>query len=237
MDTSPPARPLTARPGLLRGLAVVILLAGLAATVQGLGRAIGPLTRPDVDVQVRVSDPARLRLPLRVDGAERRLAIDQQGYLSQSSLHVDVPGAPDGTYVDAPFDRVTLNAWDATVPERLFSHLDEGASGLCVGLGALLLYQLLLSVAEGRPFDPRNPRRIAAMAGLLLVSGFSAQLLPKLGARLLLERLTLAGPGSPLTTVGGPFDLGFLIGAMILLALAEAFRRGSLLARDVEGLV
>lgn len=50
------------------------------------------------------------------------------------------------------------------MPEQLLARGNGAVLGLCVGLGALLLRRLLLSIAEGRPFDARNPARLAGMA-------------------------------------------------------------------------
>jgi hypothetical protein len=69
--------------------------------------------------------------------------------------------------------------------------------GVCLGLGALLLYRLLLSIGAGQPFERRNAARIAGMAGLVVVATLSAGVLPYAAARLVLERLGLGGPGSP----------------------------------------
>jgi hypothetical protein len=59
---------------------------------------------------------------------------------------------------------------------------------------------------------------------------------PVFGSNLVLQRLGLSGASSPIFAEVAP-SLGLLLAVPFLLALAEAFRRGAELAKDVEGLV
>jgi len=137
-------------------------------------------------------------------------------------------------YLETDASSAVLRAWDATLAEQLLSRAAYAVSGICVGLGALLLRQLLLSIAEGRPFRSGNPARIAGIGGLVLVAGVAWMVLPAAATSLVISRLDL-----PPFTLGAQVMLDFrpLLGALLALVLAEAFRRGGLLARDADGLV
>jgi hypothetical protein len=129
-----------------------------------------------------------------------------------------------------------LHASDSTVAEWLAARGGDAVVGLCIGLGALLLRRLLLSIGAGQPFQRGNAARIAGIAGLIVVATIAAGVLPYVAAGLVLGRLGLGGPGSP---VGAYPTISFvpLLAALFLLAFAEAFRRGTELAKDTEGLV
>lgn len=120
--------------------------------------------------------------------------------------------------------------------EQLLSRGDIAVLGLCVGVGAVLLRRLLLSIADGRPFEPGNAARIAGIAGLIVVASLANDVLPALGSNLVLERVGLTGTDSPVFAEP-TFTLAPLLVAPLLRALAEAFRRGTELAQDVAGLV
>ena len=57
-----------------------------------------------------------------------------------------------------------------------------------------------------------------------------------IGSHLVLQRLGLTGPSSPIYAEVVP-SLGLLLVVPFLLVLAEAFRRGAELAKELEGLV
>jgi hypothetical protein len=208
-----PARPgrlSYASPALLRFLASGSLLVGLVAAVYGVAYAINGVTQAQAPVPVSVHIRQAARLPVHWVG--------QCGWLQ------------------AGVGSVTLHAPGSTAAEWLASRGGGAVVGLCMGLGALLLRRLLLSIGRGQPFERGNAARIAGIAGLVVVATVAAGVLPYVGARLVLDRLHLGGTGSPVTA-----DLAIsivpLLLAVFLLAFAEAFRRGTELARDAEGLV
>jgi len=111
---------------------------------------------------------------------------------------------------------------------------------VCIGVGALLLCRILLSIAAGRPFETANPKRIAGLAGAIAVAGVVPGFLSAAAAHLVLHRAGLAGPHSPVMSPLVPSVgsvLGQLLVAILVLALAETFRRGGELVQEVEGLV
>jgi hypothetical protein len=58
---------------------------------------------------------------------------------------------------------------------------------LCTAVGAWLLWRLLRDVAAGRPFHPRNPMRIAGIAGVLLIGVIAGGLLQNITTAMVLR--------------------------------------------------
>jgi hypothetical protein len=105
-----------------------------------------------------------------------------------------------------------------------------------MGVGGVWPRRVLTSIAEGKPFLTGNAARIAGMAGLVALASLANDIIPVLGSHLVLQRLRLSGATSPIFAEVA-LTLGPLLAVPFLLALAEAFRRGTELATDVEGLV
>jgi hypothetical protein len=235
-------------------LAILMLFLTIAAPLYGIVYDINGATKAgaDVGVSVQVRAVDRLKIPLPdhaitaaqaegVAGHETQHALRQyDGDPTGHTLHLNVPGARGATWLDADLPTVTLRSWDSTVPEQILARGGTAVINVCVGVGAFLLYRILLSIAAGRPFESRNPRRIAGLAGAIWVAGVVPGVLTAAAASLVLHRVGLAGPHSPV--MAPPMNL---IGSMVenlllpllVLAFAEAFRRGGELARDVDGLV
>ncbi len=200
-----------ASPALLRFLAAASLLVGLAAAFYGVAYAVNGATRAGapVAVFVRISDLGRFQI---------RQATSA------------------GYWLQAGTGQVTLHASGSTVAEWLASRGGGAVVGLCLGFGAVLLRRLLLSIGCGQPFRRGNAARIAGIAGLIAVATLAAGVLPYVAARLVLDRLGLGGPGSPVIAHLAISPVPLLL-ALFLLAVAEAFRRGAELAEDADGLV
>jgi hypothetical protein len=208
-----------AGPRLIRFLAGAVVAVGLVAAVFGVAYAINGATHTKAEVAVPVE-----------------LAPASSGDLRPTGVRLSEPALPDGSWREAAQDELTLRAWDSTLVEQLLARGDAAVLGLSVGFGAFLLRRLLLSTAEGRPFEPGNARRIATIAVLVAAGGTLAAVLPDIAGILVLDRLGQTGPGSPFV-VGVGFPLMPVLVAPLVLALAEAFRRGAELAADVDGLV
>jgi hypothetical protein len=234
-----------ATPGLVRLLAAIALLVALGAPIAGVADLINGATQAHADVRVTVdvTNRAALQIPLGpTPDRERPVAVQQQErWNAPGTIRLALPDASTDptsldTSLETPLQTVTLRAWDSTVPEQLLGRADTAVLGLCVGLGAWLLRGLLLSIADANPFQPGNARRIAGIAALVVVAAIASQVFPAMAGAMVLDRIDL-GPGGPVAALGVGIGLGPILAALVLLALAEAFRRGSELARDVEGLV
>ncbi|QPP08622.1 hypothetical protein G4Z16_21950 [Streptomyces bathyalis] len=219
-------------------LAGLMLFLGLAAAGGGVAYAINGATQAQADVTVNVK--ARTTEGLRVetsggDSTSKARLAEPSG--DDNKITLDVPGAEQGSRLEAGTDALELRAWGSTIMEQLLSRGDSAILGLSFGGGALLLRGLLLSIAEGEPFRRGNAARIAGIAALTAAGSYGAALTPGLASGLVLERVGLDGPGSPITPSAFLAPLPALLAALLLLAVAEAFRRGTELAQDVDGLV
>ncbi|GLY18336.1 hypothetical protein Kisp01_53500 [Kineosporia sp. NBRC 101677] len=113
--------------------------------------------------------------------------------------------------------------------------------GLAIGISAFLLRPVLLSVANAQPFRPGNARRLAHVAVVTTCAAVLVPVSPALTTMFALDRLGLTGGregGDSPFVFGVSFSLTLVIVLpVVLLVLAEAFRQGEKLHRDVEGLV
>ncbi|MCK0111501.1 DUF2975 domain-containing protein [Ornithinimicrobium sp. F0845] len=110
--------------------------------------------------------------------------------------------------------------------------------GAAVVIGAAyFLLQVVRSLRTGTPFHRRNARRLLAAALIVLFGGAVTGMTDALATMALaMNGQEILGEGSPLVP-RGIFPLAFIGIGLLLLCLAEFFRRGALLAEDVEGLV
>lgn len=223
---------------MIRTLAGVVLTVGVVAAVGGISYAINGATqaRAWVAVDVRARPGAVLEAPgTTLTGANGTILVKNDPFGDQA-IRLNLPGIPQANWLEAHSDALTLRSWDSTMAEQLLARGGLAVVGLSIGLGAIWLRRLLISIAEGRPFQSGNAARLAGMGGLVVVATLANDILPVLGSSLVLERLGLTGTSSPVFPGLVP-SLDPLLAVPILLALAEAFRRGGELARDVEGLV
>ena len=203
-------------PSTVRGMSLLVWLAGIAAAVAGPVYAVNGATQAQAAVEVAVE--------LRGDAGPLAGA---QAALPDGARLLPVDG---GVWAE-------LSAWDSTVVEQLLARGDAAVLGIAVGLGAWLLLPVLESVAAGRPFGSGNSRRLAWLAVVVAVAGSIGPLLPQFGALAVLDRLGLVGPDSPFV-MGVTFSfVPVVVAASLLLVLAEAFRQGERIDSDVEGLV
>ena len=101
---------------------------------------------------------------------------------------------------------------------RLLTEASAVVAALSVADGAWWLGGVLRSVADGRPFERRNPGRLVGVTGAVLTCVVLAPIVDDLAGVAVLDHLDL-------------------VPALLVLAVAEAFRRGAALTDDVDGLV
>lgn len=206
-------------PNSLELLRVVLGLAGLALGIASVLYAVNGMTQAGAAVEVPVA---------LADGGAATSRDASQAW-------VPVEGLPPLTYVFAPSDSLTLSAWGSTRVEQLLARGETLLLGLGLAAAALLLRPVLSSISSGRPFAEGNARRLGLLAAVVLVVGYVGPLLPQLATLLVLDRLALE-PGQPFTWSLTFTFLPLVMGALVL-AVAEAFRRGEAITADVEGLV
>lgn len=192
---------------------VVLLAVAVLSLLMAVVLPVNQLTQPGGDVKVALAPQA----------AEQAMRA--------------VQGLPAETYLEAKPEQAVLSLHVAELswPLQLLTEAPAALRALCVGLGALALLRLLMSFRDGRPFDRQNPRLLVALAALLLVGGLGGHLLDGLVRLVVLDSLG-AGPGALLAT-SLSVDLVAVVLAVLLLALADVFRRGRQLTDDVRGLV
>jgi Protein of unknown function (DUF2975) len=215
--TNPTTRPY-AGPGLIQFLSGAILLVGWLLAAAGVGYMVNGATRTGGFVLVPVrAEPSLDHLWLTAD--EKQVSL------------------PEGNHLRAEGEQWELMSWGSTITEQLLSRADQTVAGLASLFGAILLSRLLRSIAEGRPFQPGNARRIATIAALVAVAGTITSQLPRVATQLVLNRIDMVGADSLVSTTELSVALNPLLYGALLLVTAECFRRGAELAHEVDGLV
>ncbi|MFD2079939.1 Protein of unknown function [Actinopolymorpha cephalotaxi] len=152
-----------------------------------------------------------------------------------------LPHLPAGTWLRAHEQYGAFTLELGSVPWwwiRVLSDSRAGLTWLCLGIGALYLWAFLDSVQKDHPFDSRNPRRFRILALLVLVCGIGGPWLESAASAALLSYADLnLPPGLVVSAPGIGIAVSPLLVAAGLLVLAEVFRRGRQMSRDVEGLV
>lgn len=110
--------------------------------------------------------------------------------------------------------------------------------GAAVVTGAAYCLLLVVrSLRTGTPFHRRNARRLMTAALIVLFGGAVTGMVNTVGTMALaMDGQELLGDDSPLLA-SASLPLAFIGIGLLLLCLAEFFRRGTQLADDVEGLV
>lgn len=124
---------------------------------------------------------------------------------------------------------------------RLLTETSPALGYLSLGIGAVMLRRLVLTIHEGRPFDPRNPRRIGVIAIMVAVGLTGATWFEGFAAWAVVHHVAyVTDTPSLLLTLSAThprLELGPVFVAAAIAVVAAAFRRGQQLTRDVEGLV
>jgi hypothetical protein len=208
------AKPLIGRSG-MNAVTWLLLALAVVAVVLAVSVPLQQLTERGAEVPVTLSGPA-------ADRAADALPL---------------PGLPAGTSVIRTAEEFQLSVDDLPAGLRLLSQAPASLVLLSVGAGAWLLAMVLRSIRAGRPFDRRNPGRLAGVACALVLGGVVAPIVGNVAANAVLGHVDLLDPDGPFAFVIVDLEFNGLFLAAIVLAFAEAFRRGATLADDVEGLV
>ena len=146
---------------------------------------------------------------------------------------VEVPGL-DGTglgHRDAGYDLVVP---DPTSGQRLLDLLPGLGYVVIVALAGYLVLRVMGDIGRGDPFRPANVRRLRMLAALLAF-GWPVVFFAEMTCRFtILTGLDLGDLG-PRAVIALPLPI-MLVGVVIAL-VAEAFKAGSRLRDDVDGLV
>jgi amino acid transporter len=191
--------------------AILLVLIAAGTALAAVALLVLSVTRDAAEVTVHLTDAVRLDLDERLDLPGGAVLL---GNLVPVGLHV--PDLPLGL--------------------RLLVGLGAALFLLSVSAGALALAQVLRTVRVGRPFARHNATALVVVAVAVLVGGGVTPVVSDAAALAALDRLGLAGDESPFRTLSS-FSLAPVLVAVLLLGIAEAFRRGAAMADDVAGLV
>ncbi|MFG1815581.1 DUF2975 domain-containing protein [Kribbella sp. NPDC049174] len=143
----------------------------------------------------------------------------------------DLPEA-DGVQLSAS-GSATLTVDDPSLGQRVLLELPTIVGAVLILLGIYLLFRIARTLCLGDPFAPHNPLRLFGIALLIAVGSVTGTLLQAMTTNQLVA-------GTPLAH-NVPFAVEFsllpLVVALLVAALAEAFRVGVRLREDSEGLV
>lgn len=131
-------------------------------------------------------------------------------------------------------DEYQLDVRSLPTDLRLLTVAPASWATLCLFGVAWMLFGLLRSIGQGRPFDPENARRLSALAVLAIAGPLVFRAIESLAASAVLNHLNLTGGNlqPPGIWVLWPFAV-----AVLLAALARAFGYGGQLQDDVVGMV
>jgi hypothetical protein len=223
---------------MIRTLAGAVMVVGVVAGIWGVAYDFngGTQARADVVVRVHLRPEGTLEVHGTNPAAAPGMVLVKDGAEGNGPFMLNMPGIPNSNWLEGHGETLTLHSWDSTVPEQLLNRGGFAVVGLCMGVGAVWLRRVLISIAEGQAFEPGNAARIAGIGALVALASLANDILPVIGSNLVLQRLGLTGSNSPIFA-DVMLSLGPLLAVPFLLVLAEAFRRGAELAHDVDGLV
>lgn len=207
---------------------------GVLAVLGGLGGIVNSLVGSSVaQVPVRVTTNAEF-------GGVRPCA-EQDATLDSGQCTPPDGWPADVNMISMPFDGLTLYAFEPPWQTRVLAWAPSWVGLLTGGTAVLLLVPVIRNMALGRPFAHGSASGLTMAAGVVAVGWGAATLAWFYAARRVVDRLEGLGlPGglgegwvaAELRTVWWP-----LIVLVMLGTLAEATRRGAILAAETEGLV
>lgn len=207
--TTSPARPLLG-PRAARTVAVALGGTGALALVASAGLVVQTLSTGSVTATAALTEQSRLRLD---QGLDLPPGLGLAG--DHVAVRITTDGLPVGTGLLATL--ATVLPW------------------LCAGLAALALSRIAWGLHRGAPFRPAHARLLVAVAVLWVVGSYGAPWVVHLAS---VQVLADAGSASTLEPDAGSGSLLVTwLGLVVLLAVAEVFRRGARQAHDVDGLV
>lgn len=177
--------------------------------------------------------------PVRVDAVLLDEAVAPVAAALPDGL--ELPG-DTGTRVDE--DGTELLARDARVPvtavipdpgtaHRLLAPLPSALTLAAIVAGLLLLRRLLLRAMEGDPFS-RSGARDLRLLGAVILAG---SLLVQMSGFVVSTALVSASPVQDSVTAEASFSFAWVLGAVLVLALAEIWAAGVRMRDDLAGVV
>ncbi|MFE0645081.1 DUF2975 domain-containing protein [Streptomyces sp. NPDC058877] len=129
--------------------------------------------------------------------------------------------------------RVELSFLSPDPGQRLLLALPEVVGSLLLLLVLTLLFKMARTLRDGDAFVPANARRLGTIGLTVLAHALLAPILPAVTTELLVSGTPMAEQ----VPFSATFTGGYVLLALLVLALGEVFRRGTKLRADTEGLV
>lgn len=175
-------------------------------------------------------------IPILAARADRLFWDGSMGYATQFPEDGDIRPESGASFTWDGQLLVTLD--DPSTRLKLFSALPDVLVALSTGLVCALLLLILMDTHLGRPFLSQNVLRLRAVAAVIFAAAVLVPLAHAWANREVMTAAVAADPDfSGLFTYDSGTTLVWSFVALLVLAVAEAFRIGSQLADDVEGLV
>ncbi len=127
-----------------------------------------------------------------------------------------------------------VDAVDPSTGQRLLALAPGLLTAVLVVLACWCIVLLLRTVASGDPFDPLNVTRLRVVAGVLVLGAPVVYVLQVVSDAMVLTSLDVAGLDTTFT-----LEIPWvpMLAGLVVAMLAEAFKAGSRLRDDVDGLV
>lgn len=224
MKTTPSATPRDQEylgPRTSRLIARLLLLVGAVSAVAGVAYAVNGATHA----------PGTVTVPISIE-AENAPAVNPV------PVSVDDVVVPEGARLQVAEHGLQL-VTDPGYASRWTGFLARGDAalvGLGIGACALLLAPVINAVAAGDPFRQGNAARIGWTGAIIGVVGMVAPVLPDVAAATVMTAFDDADGANPFAVVFG-LELAPVGVAALVFVVAEAFRRGTQISADTEGLV
>ena len=145
-------------------------------------------------------------------------------------------GLPAGTSVTAVAETVQLSVASLPLDLRLAAAAEPALLMASIAVGAWCMAGVVRSVGTGQPFHRRNPARLVGVAFAILNGGLLAPLVGDAASIAVLEATGLTDAGFPFA-IAATISFAPIVLTVLVLTVAEAFRRGAALVDEVDGLV
>ncbi len=128
---------------------------------------------------------------------------------------------------------VTAVLADPGPAQRLLALLPAALAITAIVAGLLLLRRLLLRAGDGDPFTAAGVRDLRLLGGVLLAGAVVFQLIDFVVSTALVS----ASAATDVATAEATFSFAWILGAVLVLALAEIWAAGVRMRADLEGVV
>jgi len=155
----------------------------------------------------------------------------------EQRLTVNNQDKPTTVFLRSELGELQIAVERSTMTEQILSRAHYLIIGLAALAGSLLLRPVLLSISEGVPFLAGNAKRLRALALVIVSTALLVPVPPILAADLALDRIGWVGGDAPFVPALYELPLAAIATGLAILVVAEAFRHGSRIADDVEGLI